>query len=242
MASPVIPNCIQIRLLWTVDANLAINVLNTSHAGTVPVNQALANSLGASIKTAFTNNLALHYRSSAALQRIGVRDMSAPNQPEFLDTNPGVGGTGVGDSLPANVAMCITHRTAKSGKSFRGRTYLPAMIETVNGPGGTADPAAATAALAFFTAVGAAFVSAGLKFAIASRAADRETLTRTTFFDDGSQQVDVLSETKRKDASLTDVTSSSSRTGQWESQRRRGNGRGLPPALLTSVAETVYAQ
>jgi len=30
MASPVISNCIQIRLLWTVDANLAINVLNTS--------------------------------------------------------------------------------------------------------------------------------------------------------------------------------------------------------------------
>lgn len=242
MASPVIPNCVQIRLLWASEGNLAINVLNAEAGAGVLVNQALANTVGSAIKSAFTSNLAAHYTGNTGLVRIGLRDMRQPNQAEFLDTTTATAGTGVGEPLPAATAMCLTLRTAKTGKSFTGRIYLPAMTEGDNTGLGVALAAAATAAVAFLNAVSAALASANLFLAVASRASELIRTVRTIFFDDGTQESKTISEVKRKDAQLTRVTSILSRTSGWESQRRRGNGRGTVPGLLTPVAMVEIGQ
>lgn len=234
--SPVIPNCVQIRLLWVSNGQLAINVLNAQAGAGVVVNQALANSLGSAIKSAFGTNLAAQYTATTALTRVGVRDMRQANQAEFLDVSPAQPGTAVGDALPNSTSLMLTMRTALSGKSFRGRIYLPGMAETANINQGEIASAASNAALAFIAALQAALTAANLILAIASRAAELTTLVRTVFHNDGTQTSKTVSTTKAKAATLTPVTAVSQRTSLWESQRRRSNGRGGQVSLLTPVA------
>lgn len=239
--SPIIPNCVQVRLLFTNQGSLAINVLNCEVGSGIVVDQTLANSVGSAIKSAFGTHLGGHYNTSTGLVKVGVRNMRLANQAEFLDTGATAGGTVTGDCLPLSSSMAITHRTAQSGKSFRGRTYLPAMLEADNGGGGSALQAAATAAIAFIDAVRAALGTLGLFLAVASRASELITLVRTTFHSDGTQTAKLLSTTKQKQAQVTRVVASEVRTLGWESQRRRANGRGVPPALFGGVASVSYS-
>ena len=115
---PVIPNCIQVRLIWTINGQLAINVLNAVATGTVTVNQTLANTVGGSIKTAFQTNLAALITVGNSLAKVGLRDLRSLNLAEFLDTGGASPGASAGDPLPGQTALCITLRTAQSGKSF----------------------------------------------------------------------------------------------------------------------------
>ena len=238
--SPVIPNCVQVRLLWAHQNSLAINVLNAQAAGGLVVNQALANSLGSAIKAAFQTNLAAHYNAGTALSRVGVRDMRQANQAEFLDTGAISTGSAVGDSTPVQVALALTLRTAKSGKSFRGRSFLPGMTEVDNVAGGQISTAGAAAAVAFMAALQSAMTAAQLTLAVASREAEQKTLVETTFHSDGTSTLRLLSTTKAKSAQLTTVTSVESRNLFWETQRRRSNGRGAPQSFLNPPARTSF--
>jgi hypothetical protein len=76
--SPVlqIPNAAQVTLLWSVSGNLAENVLGASHTGSVVFNQALAESLGAAVKAAFTSNLSSRMTANSTLARVGVRSLA----------------------------------------------------------------------------------------------------------------------------------------------------------------------
>jgi hypothetical protein len=232
--SSVIPNCVQVRLLYLNNGALAINVLNAVVTGSVTVNQALANSLGSAIKSAFTTNVGTHYNTSFVLVRVGVRDMRGENLPEFLDTNAVAAGTGIADALPLSTAMALTLRTAKSGKSFRGRIYLPGMTEAENTPGGGIDAAASAAGVAFVAGVQAAMTGQGLQLGVASRAAELTTIVKNVFHNDGTSSTTTLSTTQAKPAQITPVVSVESRTASWETQRRRGNGRGVPPSMLSN--------
>lgn len=238
--SPVIPNCIEVRLLWIINGQGAVNVLHaTAPAGTV-VNQALANTLGAAIKTAFTTNLGTLMSGGSALARVGLRDLRTANQTEFLDTGAVTGGTGTGDPLPGSVAACATLRTALSGKSFRGRVYIGGFNETVNDSSGAASGASSTALVSFISAIQSAMTTSSLTMAVASRPAERYTIVKTTFHNDGSTTVKTLVNGNARAGAATPVTAVQVRSNSWESQRRRVNGRGAPPSLLTAVAEHTF--
>jgi hypothetical protein len=236
--SPVlqIANAAQLRLLWSVNSALAINVLGASHTGSVVFNQALADTLGAAIKAAFVTNLAPLCTASVALARVGIRSLSSPHLTEFRDTGALALGTAVGDSLPAGVALCITLRTAESGKIARGRCYLPGFAESQNDSLGTTSAATATAAVAFVTAVRSALTASNLTLAVLSRPAYEQRLERTTLVPGQPDVVDLLSHTTPKSGSFRNVTSVESRNNRWEFQRRRDNGRGVAPTLLEPVA------
>jgi hypothetical protein len=235
--SPVIANTVEVRLLWALAGNGAINVLHAT-SPTVPVNQALANTLGAAIKSAFTANLGPMFNSGSGLIRVGVRDLRIEHAAEFLDAGTSVVGSGVGDSLPSQVALCITLRTASAGKSFRGRVYLGGFIETENDAAGTALTVVSTNCVSFLTAVSSAMTASGLTFAVASRPAERTTLVETTFHNDGTTSTRTVTQSPARAGGSTPVTSISSRNSQWETQRRRTNGRGAVPTSLTAVAES----
>lgn len=72
--------------------------------------------------------------------------------PQFNKTNAGAG-TLAGDQLPTQTCGLISWRTGFAGRSFRGRTYLPAASEGINDS--VAQPSAAyiTAATAFANAL-----------------------------------------------------------------------------------------
>jgi len=224
------------RLLQSFSGQGAINVLHGIAPAGLAVNQALANTLGAAIKTAWTSNIGPLSSGTCQLIRVGVRDMRTPNQTEYLDTGAPVSGTSVSEALPSQVALCITLRTALAGKSFRGRVYLGGFAETENIANGLASTATANASIAFLTAVQNAMDASSLNFAVASRPAERYLITKTVFHNDGTETVTTIGKGNARSGGTAEVTSMESRNAVWETQRRRMNSRGGAATLLGPVA------
>lgn len=234
MPSPplVIANCVQVRLLGTAAAQGTVNVLHANKSGGLTITQALANTVGAAIKSAWSTRLGTFVSGSGSLVRVGLRDLSAANQTEFLDTGAPAAGASVGESLPPQLALCITLRTAESGKSARGRVYLSGFTETDNVAGAAASTGLVTACVAFITDVQGALATNGLTLAVASRPALAYVDTRTWTLANGQTQIDTLSRVTAKTGRSLAVTTIQSRNAAWETQRRRNNGRGGTPTIF----------
>lgn len=98
-------------------------------------------------------NANIRSRMTAAVQLIQVKvtDMSsATGEVVTYGTGLPSTGTAVGDSLPNNVALVISKRTNKRGRSFRGRIYMFGWPEAENA-GNTVSP---TTTNAYLTAWG----------------------------------------------------------------------------------------
>lgn len=237
MAIPlVIPNAAQVRLMWTFQGELAVNVLGASITAPPTFNQALAESLGSAIKTAATTHLGLLMAASVSLVRVGVRDLRTANQPEFRDTGAAAAMSGTGDPLPRGVAACMTLRTDKSGKSFRGRVYLGGFTENQSDTNGIQAVGVGTGGAAFLNAVDTALAGQGMQLAVLSRPSERITIVKTTFHADGTTSSETLSSQQARSGQATEVKAIESRSANWEYQRRRGNTRGGSVALLTPNA------
>ena len=232
----VVPDGAQLRLLWAINNQLAVNVLAAHITGAVTFNQSLADTLGSAIKGAFTAQLATHMGAGTQLVRVGIRDVRSVGQTEFRDTGAAVAGTGVGDNMPGEVAAVMTLRTAGSGKSFRGRCYLSGWTEAENTSAGLQSTAVGTSGIAFLQGVNTALSGSGMELGVMTRPQEDVRLVETTTHQDGTTTVRTLSHQVAKDGAVRKVTSIENRTIFWESQRRRVNNRGTPPALTTFTA------
>lgn len=171
MPALVIPQGVIVRLVWsqsTVDT--AVNVLGALNPTSLAITQTLTNTIGSAVKSALgSSGLNGVLSSTVALRAVGLRDISVPNQAEFLDGGGPTAGVATGDLLPSNVAYCVTLRTSLAGRSFRGRYYQWGYTETVNGVGGVPLAIVQTDTVAFVTAVGNALQANGLTPAVLSR-------------------------------------------------------------------------
>jgi hypothetical protein len=221
MPKLVVPGAAQVRLIWQYAGGAqAINVFGASKvSGTI--DQITADNLGAAIKSTFSSTGILAVTSAEySLQLVGVRDISAPNLPEFFDSGPAVPGAGTADTLPGQNAVCITLRTAGAGQSFRGRTYLGGWTEASNTPTGQIDPGTANFAVDFVNAVKSAMATVGLAMAVVSRPSLLVTITTDTTNADGSHSIKVQTR-KARPGGHANVTSIEARNEVWDSQRRR---------------------
>lgn len=229
----VVTDAVQVRLLFAVTGQAAIQVLHAITTGPVTVNQTLANTIGASIKNSWATGLAAQMASSTIFARVGLRDLRNPNLPEFLDTNPiQDGDETVTDALPAHLACCITLRTSKAGRSFQGRTYLSGWAESTNGPNGTAETSVGQNSVNFITAIDTTLKANGMALGVLSRPAYRQTMVKTTFYNDGSSEAETMWQTTAKTGAITQVSVIQNRDNRWETQRRRSNSRSAVPTLL----------
>lgn len=235
-----IPNAAIVTLYWAIAGSVGVNVLGASHSGSVVFDQTLAEALGASIKAAFTTHLSPHMPAVSALARVGVRSLSSPNLATWRDTGGLVSGVAVGDALPSQTAQCITLRTARSGKSYRGRTYLGGWGESVSDLNGHQLAAAGAAGVSFMTAVQAALTARNLTLAVLSRPAYEQIVERTTIVPGSDNVVDRISHSTPKAGSFQNVTAVESRTAVWETMRTRANSRGDVLALLNTVAGNTF--
>lgn len=228
----VIPNCVQVRLLCIVSNQGAINVLHATKSAGLTITQGLTDTIGAAIKSAYTANIAPLSNANSSLVRVGLRDLTNPNMPEFLDAGAPVSSAIVADALPPQTALCVTLKTANSGKSFRGRVYVGGWSETANSATGTATGGAPANAVAYIQAISAALTTNGLTLAVASRPAYAYVITKTTTFQDATTQVETIGRGAARNGSATAVTLIQSRNATFESQRRRANPRGAVPTLF----------
>jgi len=171
MPALVVPGAALVRLIWTIsDIPFAVNVLGTRVAGTPTFDQSFANTVGASIKGSLNGSGMLpQLGPTVALANVGVRDIRTPSNAEFIDGGAAVPGSAAAGLLPPQVAAVVTLRTARAGKSFRGRVYLPGFAAVANDATGHIVPAVNTAATAFLESIRTSLPATGLTLCIVSR-------------------------------------------------------------------------
>jgi hypothetical protein len=244
MPSPplVVPNAVQVRLLNTFAGNLAVNVLHGRKTAGAVVGQALADTLGAAIKSAFTSNMGPVATTNSAVLKVGVRDLTTANQPEYIDQGAAAGGTDLQDPLPPGTCICISLVCALTGKSFRGRVYVGGFSEAANDATGAANAAAEAGALNFVAGIQAAMLTSGLALGVLSRPAYAYQDIRTWQLPEGAERQDVIGNGKARTGGITDVISLKSNDVGWETQRRRQNGRGNAAALMRLTPMVVLGE
>jgi len=221
-----VPNGAEARVFFSIAGELAINVYGFQTSGALTIDQTLAESVETAIKGAWTANMQALCPPATELLHVGLRDLRQANLPEHLGTSATVAGTDVSDPLPSQVALCLTLRTAQAGRSFRGRSFIAGFAEDQNNTTGDATAAAINGALAYVRAFQTSLNGQGLSLAVITHAAEHITIVKTTFHADGSSTVKTMSNQSAKVGAANRVTLIESRDTRWETQRRRGNGRG----------------
>lgn len=148
----VIPDTVQAQYHMSV-AGRSITVVThmvVPVAATVTVNQ--ANALFDAVKALWSANLAAFASPETGFNLAALKDLRTVGLPFVVSTNPiAVGTAPAGEALPRQVAAVLTIRTARAGKSYRGRMYWGGFAENANDSTQHMTAAAKTAIDAFCT-------------------------------------------------------------------------------------------
>lgn len=129
MAFIPLPFGIKVVVAWETGSGVAICVHFVSKDAPNPVN---ATDLQNAVDSFNTWGVAVRPLQAANITRVGVQayDWSIPNGATLL-MQPTVSqfGTNASPVAPLNVAVVASHRTPKTGRSFRGRNYIPGIGE-----------------------------------------------------------------------------------------------------------------
>jgi hypothetical protein len=130
MPALVVEDGAQLTLKWTKGVETYYNVLGLRVNAGFVIDQAAANNCAAAVNRAFVAApLASFLDASTLLAQVGIRDLRFANLAEYLAPTSNTVGTGTLEATSAAMACCVTIRTSKAGKRFRGRVYLPLNAE-----------------------------------------------------------------------------------------------------------------
>jgi hypothetical protein len=206
MPSLVFPNCVELRVHWTMNGVDAYNVMHGVVASGFVANQTVTDTLDAALKTRVTSmGLQPLLATTTSMVSVNLRDLRTPNAAEFVGTTAALVGTGAGNPLPNEVALCVTLRTALAGRSYRGRVYLGGFIVGENSATGQIVTALNTAAANTVFGWAAAMSTSAITMAILSR----------------PRPAGPLGVPPAYAGALTPVISAVARDTLWDSQRRR---------------------
>lgn len=206
---PFVPfeDCVQVTIQGHVDGQLTVNDL-AFRSSTGPRSLADVNALATAIESWYDGGMAGLLNEAWAGSLITAKGLTNPNGLIVEhDFSYSVGGVS-GEAAPNNCSMCVSFRTGLSGRSFRGRNYVPVLTNS-QVTGNMIDSAWATsvvneyAALVFPASVGV--LPGGWEWVVLSRFAGNVERTTGVF----TEITNVL---------VTDLV--------VDSQRRRLPGRG----------------
>lgn len=87
--------------------------------------------LAAALALEWKNEMMPLLSNDLVMGDVTVYDLSAEFAPKFVNSSQnGSPGIAVGDSVPNNTSALLSHRTTATGRSGRGRTYLPGIVES----------------------------------------------------------------------------------------------------------------
>lgn len=125
MAFIPVPGTAQVEAVFSLDGQVVENVL--FYQGTDLSETSLAALLDAVNAAIRSQVLPLLHSTLQLLRVVGqIIDVADGLTALSVTSLPASGGAG-GTSLPSNVAVCVSKRTAFSGRSFRGRNYIPGI-------------------------------------------------------------------------------------------------------------------
>jgi hypothetical protein len=167
MPALIIPHCVEVVVKGHHVGNEVNSVFNYYTPSSITSAQAQSIAIG------FRDNVLTSYRAclTAAYfaEVIHVKDLSVANGVTYdlLLVGPYPGTRG-GNDLPGSVALVASWRTALSGRSYRGRTYLGPLAES-DVSGDTAAASLTSAVAAFIATIIGYHPLGALLFSVASR-------------------------------------------------------------------------
>jgi hypothetical protein len=172
----VIPNAIEIRIIWTLAGRTFSNVLHGQNPGGAAATDATAQTLMSGISTQFTSSgWAGFVHPTCQLFQVQLKSLHTANQVGHFSTGAAIPGTATGAGAPLNCALVVTLRTAQAGVAFRGRSYLGGLADSALQNMFDTTTAANTAAAAFVTGIMTVASGAQLPIGIAQRALNAGT-------------------------------------------------------------------
>jgi hypothetical protein len=207
----VIPSCVEVTLQWGLtDGTFGHNVMHAAYGGGFVPTVTIANGLMSALTTGSAwTALASFMPVSGFLASVLLRDLNTAANPIVSATLAGVAGTSPSSAIPDETALVITLRTAKAGRGFRGRIYVPNWATNALGAAGVAASGAVTDLNAWAQTIPGAFSGQGLTLSLGQVA--RQAYIGST----GTSH-------PARTATTVPITSLVVRDNHWDSQRRRG--------------------
>ena len=198
-----VPQVVQVELIFNHSGEICENVIH--YTSPVEPTTASMSLLGQQIVDWYAVNAKDQFPSTTQLQNVKLTDLTTQNSEvvNYAVSLPMVG-TRVGAALPNNVALTITKRTARRGRSYRGRLYHMGLTEA-DVTGNTVTPAVVTSIVNDYLLL----------------------LTRTTA--DGGYTMVVVSRQLNnvvREVGVVEPVTGMTSDGVVDSQRRRLPGRG----------------
>ena len=123
------PDIVQAELFYLWDGIPCENVLHFDF-GATPTEPGMT-ALGVELIDWWKASFPTTMPTTLSLVNVKLTDLTTQISPAInVGTGLPAAGTSAGVSLPNNVALVLTKRTVLRGRSFRGRVYLPGLLES----------------------------------------------------------------------------------------------------------------
>lgn len=127
MAFIRLPLGIKVAVEYEVFGKIVVNVYHVTT--TDPIITIKLLDIAEIFEAWWDNALKDNFSADIALTQITATSLDEANGPQsVLAVTPPIAGGSVGDAVSNNVALVITLNTAKTGRSFRGRTYHAGLL------------------------------------------------------------------------------------------------------------------
>lgn len=205
----VIPNCVEVRLMWEVAGQNFSNVLHCQNPSGAAASDANAQAAFSGISTAFTSSgWGTFVHPSCTLFKVGLRSLHTANQVEHLSTGAAVPGSAAGAGAPLNCALVVTLRTNLTGPANRGRVYLGGLADSAMANMFNTIGPANTAAAAFISGTMTVLSGLAMPLGVAQKALNAGTRHDGTAL-------------PARSANIVPVTLAEVHNARVDSQRRR---------------------
>lgn len=126
MAYIRLPGGVKVALEYEVLGKIVVNVYHVTT--TDPIITIKLFDIADLFEAWWRNSLSDNFSDEIALHTVTAQNLDVANGEKIvLAVSPAVPGAGVDTAVPNNVAIVATLNTAKTGRSFRGRSYLAGL-------------------------------------------------------------------------------------------------------------------
>lgn len=172
MAFVPVPRVVKGVIEWSQNGTPVVNVFHVDVGHSPTVGDCAI--MGGVLLAWWEVTLAPNMHPSMVFSNITCTDISVPNGVQDIKTVTTVPhGTATGAALPGQTAVCVSQRTAFTGRSFRGRTYIGGLVDGYALNAQFLQPAAVAAVAGWYTTLQGLFNAVSQTLGVVSTIANK---------------------------------------------------------------------
>jgi hypothetical protein len=171
------PYVAQINIRFELDGQQIENVIHAKNSGAAPVSAGDCETLALAVVSWWEETLSAAMPTSLGFREVVVRGLDTEIAPEFsTSTTTQTQGQVNQAAMPNNATFCVSFRTGLTGRSSRGRVYIPAVLRSAVTEN-ELDSTSVTSYVSIYADLGIALDGAGYIHVVLSRTVDKALRT-----------------------------------------------------------------